>query len=268
MVGPIVLKLHQLVVLTLASIQWSFSENGQSTSAEMHFENSKKSTSPRRVQMSILRPCLEVVASSVGMSTEADTLPVCCILEYSKWVEFLRKWSYHLFRGVRWKSKKIRIFQVHYGTISGIFKGLVWINGRANFAETAPIGCTIVSINPVEFQRIWSQHFRGHVFWKLQKIAQKADFAFFHDFFEKIPKILENDIFQIRFFFKVVHIPECLTVFFEATTTFITIFLSLSKPKISKKVMKKHVFFKNFFPKTKKKSRKMRKLFFSLQIID
>ena len=98
------------------------------------------------------------MASSVEISQEADTLPVCCMLAYSNWVEFHRKWSYHLFRGVRWKSKKNRILHVHYGTISAIFKGLVWINGMTNFDETAPIGCTVTNINPVEFHRKWTNH--------------------------------------------------------------------------------------------------------------
>ena len=31
------------------------------------------------MEISIFRPCLQVMASSVRMSTEADTLPVCSI---------------------------------------------------------------------------------------------------------------------------------------------------------------------------------------------
>ncbi len=61
-------------------IEWSFSENGQSTYAEMHFENSKKSIYPIIMEISIFRPCLQVMKSGIDMSTEADIVPVCSIL--------------------------------------------------------------------------------------------------------------------------------------------------------------------------------------------
>ena len=82
--------LHQFVVPQSTSIEWSLSENEQSTYAEMHFENCKKSTSPI-MEILILRPCLQVIASVVEMSTDADTLPVWSMLEYLLWVEFHRK---------------------------------------------------------------------------------------------------------------------------------------------------------------------------------
>ena len=53
------------------------------------------------------RACLQVIASSVEKSTWPDTLPVCSMLEYFTWVEFLRKWPQHVRGDAFWKLTKI-----------------------------------------------------------------------------------------------------------------------------------------------------------------
>jgi hypothetical protein len=47
------------------------------------------------------------MVSGVGNSTVAETLPVCSIVGYYNWVEFLTKWPEHLRGDAFWKSKKI-----------------------------------------------------------------------------------------------------------------------------------------------------------------
>ena len=58
-------------------IECSIAVNGLSILAEIDFENCKKSTFPIIMEISIFRPCSEVMARGIEMSTEADTLSVC-----------------------------------------------------------------------------------------------------------------------------------------------------------------------------------------------
>jgi len=96
------LKLHQFVVPENTSIQWSFPTNDHTAFADMQFENGKKSTYPI-LEISILRPCSQVMASDVGMSMEADTPPVCSTREYFNAVEFFQKWPERLGGYAFWK---------------------------------------------------------------------------------------------------------------------------------------------------------------------
>ena len=59
------------------------------------------------MEISIYRACSEVVPSGIEMSAEADTVPVCGILEKFHRVEFLTKWPQHLRGGSFWKLQKI-----------------------------------------------------------------------------------------------------------------------------------------------------------------
>ena len=59
------------------------------------FSKLQKSTS-RATKISIFRPILQYMASAVGKSADAVTLPVCSILQYFSWVDFLTKWLEHL----------------------------------------------------------------------------------------------------------------------------------------------------------------------------
>ena len=55
------------------------------------------------MQISISWACSEVTTKGVRVSTEADTLPVCSILELFNWVQFLRKKSEHVRGDAFWK---------------------------------------------------------------------------------------------------------------------------------------------------------------------
>jgi len=59
-------------------IEWSFSENGDGTCAEMQFASCEILTSPLHVMEEILifRACSQFLVSEVEMSTEANTLSV------------------------------------------------------------------------------------------------------------------------------------------------------------------------------------------------
>ncbi len=65
------------------------------------------------MEFSIFRPCLEVTASGVGVSTQADTPPVCSIPKYFNWVKFLRKMPEHLRGDAFWKMQNIDLSHNH-----------------------------------------------------------------------------------------------------------------------------------------------------------
>jgi len=150
-------------------IEWNFSENGRSSYEEMHFENCKKSSSAI-TQMSIFRPCSQVMASGVGMRTEADTAPVCSTLGS------LIEWSFS-------KNGRSSYTQMHFQNSQKLTSLIMEISiirpcsqvmasgiGKRTEADTLSV-CSIVELcNWVEFLGKWPEHLSGDAFWKLQKI--------------------------------------------------------------------------------------------------
>ena len=99
-----------------------------------NFENCKKSSSPIMMQISIFRQSLQVMASGIEMSTEAETLPVRSIVQTFKWAAVLGNWAEHVRGHAIWKTGKFLILteKSSFAILTGLHESSSNGNGSWN----------------------------------------------------------------------------------------------------------------------------------------
>jgi len=163
------LLLHHSVVLWGTSIQWSFSENGQATFEDKHFENRKKSTFyvfeyrvffdfqnayPRKwcdhFRWNSTELKYSIVLQNDGVTAFVLIPTPTFITSENGHFSIFPLWGYHDIG----PCSEVKILEIE----------------KSAEAVTPSFCSTMEYFNSVEFQWKWSHHFRGYAFWKSKKI--------------------------------------------------------------------------------------------------